>query len=109
RNGYDLHFISTGMNDSKLVVGNVKFDGEVSFHPLGYVGDEKMITILKGKVEVDLNGNTLQLEKGDTLQITQGIPSRARSLSKGGAEALLVLSADFYIDPKRLKFKANGK
>jgi len=109
RNGYDLHFFSTGMNDSKLVVGNVKFDGEITFHPLGYVGDEKMITILKGKVEVDLNGNTLQLEKGDTLQITQGIPSRACSLSKGGAEALLVLSADFHIDPKRLKFKANGK
>lgn len=109
RNGYDLQFFSTGMNDAKLLVGNAQFDGELTFHPLGYVGDEKMITILRGKVEVELNGNTIQIEKGDTIQITEGLPTRVRSLSKGGAEALLVLSAAFHIDPKRLKFRPTGK
>lgn len=109
RKGYELQFLSTDMNDAKLLVANAKFDGEATFHPLGYVGDEKMMTILKGKVEVELNGNTIQLDKGDTIQVTEGLPSRVRSLSKGGAEALLVLSAAFYIDPKRMKFKAAGK
>jgi len=109
RTGYSMQFFSADMNDTKLLVGNVKFDGEITLHPLGYVGDEKMATILKGKVEMELNGNTIQLEKGDTIQITEGLPTRVRSLSKGGAEVLLVLIASYYIDPKRLKFKPAGK
>jgi len=109
RNGYELQFYSTGMNDAKLLVVNAQFDGEVTFHPLGYLGDEKMMTILKGKVEVELNGSTVQLDKGDSIQVTQGMPSRVRSLTKGGAEALIVLNASFHIDPKRMKFKPSGK
>ncbi len=109
RNGYELEFFSTDMNDARLVVCNAKFDGEIDFHPLGYVGDEKMLTILKGKVEVELNGSTLQLDQGDSIQVTQGMPSRVRSLTKGGAEAMVVLFASFYVDPKRMKFKAIRK
>jgi transcriptional regulator with XRE-family HTH domain len=109
RNGYELEFFSTDMNNARLLVCNATFDGEVDFHPLGYVGDEKMLTILKGKVEVELNGSTIQLDKGDTIQVTQGMPSRLRSLSKGGAEAMVVLFASFFVDPKRLKFKADRR
>jgi transcriptional regulator with XRE-family HTH domain len=109
RNGYELQYYSTDMNDTKLLVVNAQFDGELTFHPLGYIGDEKMMTVLKGKVEVELNGSTIQLDKGDTIQVTEGLPSRVRSLSKGGAEALLVLNAAFHIDPKRMKFKASSK
>jgi len=109
RNGYKLQFFNADMTDAKLRVGRIAFDGEVTFHPLGYVGDEKMATILRGKVEVELNGNTMQLEEGDTIQITEGLPSRLRSLSKGGAEAMLFLSASFHIDPKRIKFRPSGK
>jgi len=108
-NGYNLQFISTDMNDARLLVANATFDGEVTFHPLGYVGDEKMMTILKGRVEMELNGNTIQLDKGDTIQITEGLPTRVRSLNKGGAEAMVVVTAGFHIDPKRLKFRKSGK
>jgi len=107
RNGYELEFISSDMNNARLVVVNVKFDGEVTLHPLGYVGDEKMFSVLRGKVEVELNGNTIQMEKGDSLQITEGLPSRARSIGKGGAEALLVLTAAFHVDSKKFKFKSS--
>ncbi|MFC1683218.1 helix-turn-helix domain-containing protein [Candidatus Zixiibacteriota bacterium] len=107
RNGYELEFICSDMNDARLVVVNVKFDGEVTLHPLGYVGDEKMFSVQRGKVEVELNGNTIQMEKGDSLQITEGLPSRARSIGKGGAEALLVLTAAFHVDPKKFKFKSS--
>jgi transcriptional regulator with XRE-family HTH domain len=109
RSRYELQFFSTAMKDAKLVVAHAEFDGEVNFHPLGYIGDEKMMTILKGKVEVELKGSTIPMDKGDTIQITEGLPSRVRSLSKGGAEALVVLTAAFHIDPKCLKFKAAGK
>lgn len=109
RIGYELQFFSTGMKDAKLVVAQADFDGELTVHPLGYIGDEKMMTVLKGKVEVDLNGKTIQLDKGDTIQVTEGLPSRVRSLNKGSAEALVVLIVAFHIDPKRIKFEAAGK
>lgn len=109
RNGYELEFFSSDMNDARLVVANAKFNGELTIHPLGYVGDEKVLTVQKGKVEVELNGNTVQLEKGDSIQITEGLPSRIRSVGSGGAEAQLFLTAMFYIDPKKLKFKSSGK
>ena len=109
RNGYDLEFYSSGMNDAKLVVANARFNGELTIHPLGYVGDEKILSVQKGKVEVELNGNAVQLEKGDSIQITEGLPSRIRSVGSAGAEVQLFLTAMFYIDPKKLKFKATGK
>jgi transcriptional regulator with XRE-family HTH domain len=109
RSGYKMEFLSTDMNDAKLLVVNTTFDGELSLHPLGYVGDEKMMTILRGRVEMELNGSTIQLDKGDTIQITEGLPSRVRSLNKGGAEAMVVVTAGFHIDPKKLKFRAAGK
>jgi len=109
RSGYELEFYSSDMNDARLVVANAKFNGELTIHPLGYVGDEKILNVQKGKVEIDLNGNAIQLEKGDSIQITEGLPSRIRSVGSTGAEVQLFLTAMFYVDPKKLKFKAAGK
>lgn len=109
RNGYELEFYSSGMNDARLVVADAKFNGELTIHPLGYAGDEKVLNVKKGKVEIEMNGNTVTLEKGDSIQITEGLPSRIRSVGSGGSEVQLFLTAMFYIDPKKLKFKASGK
>jgi transcriptional regulator with XRE-family HTH domain len=109
RNGYELEFYSSSMNDARLVVADAKFNGELTIHPLGYVGDEKVLNVKKGKVEIEMNGSTVTLEKGDSMQITEGLPSRIRSVGTGGAEVQLFLTAMFYIDPKKLKFKASGK
>jgi transcriptional regulator with XRE-family HTH domain len=109
RNGYELEFYSSGMNDARLVMASARFNGELTIHPLGYVGDEKILSVQKGKVEIELNGNAVQLEKGDSIQITEGLPSRIRSVGASGAEVQLFLTAMFFIDPKKLKFKATGK
>jgi quercetin dioxygenase-like cupin family protein len=52
---------------------------------------QELLFILKGEVEVNVNGNTYILEKGDSIHFNSSYPHNGSCLSKDGAELIGII------------------
>ncbi len=93
RRSYDAELLADGMENRfmlPMLVTLVKKDPDIK--PYAHGGQE-FIYFLEGKVEVNLGGDKMILEEGDSILYDGNIPHRFISLSKKPAKALAVLVA----------------
>jgi quercetin dioxygenase-like cupin family protein len=87
-----------------MVIRTLRTTPEASFHIIRLGGIEKAhvhdthditVFILKGKVRMDMNGQTRILRKGDVVEVPRGLVHAAENAGRDAAEAYAVFTPPF--------------
>jgi mannose-6-phosphate isomerase-like protein (cupin superfamily) len=86
-----MHFLRDPLNCERLGVTVLEADPgwEGKPHDHANTDHEEVYLLVKGEAEVDVAGDTHELEAGDAIRVD---PSAERQIRNGDAESLLVLA-----------------
>jgi len=90
--GYDYEMIASSKRFKRMepyiMKPPLEFQDKRLFEHVG----EELMFVLSGSVEVELSGQSVRLNRGDTLYFDSHLPHRSRSLGTKYAEVLVVVT-----------------
>jgi transcriptional regulator with XRE-family HTH domain len=84
------------LNHLEVFVGELDAGGSTGTEPYAHGDSEELFVVLNGSVQLELGGDVLELESGDSIDYRSSTPHRIVNTGEGRAEVMWIISPPSY-------------
>jgi len=84
------------LQNLEVFVGELDPGGSTGAEPYTHGDSEELCVVLSGSVELELDGETYELEEGDSIDYRSSMPHRISNAGDGVAEVMWIISPPSY-------------